>query len=251
MIIEEDFQSDGIKRVVIATCALGMGVNFPKVRYVVQYGPPLSVADFMQQAGRGGRDGKQAHSVTYYTKQQLSRCGKEVKIVIKSPECQRQALYDHFSDSVSPLSPSHLCCSSCQLQCACSSDGQSCNGVTEAFIEKHNEQEKLPTSGELTRALSPYDQNDLKLVLLELQSRFSAKSASFFDATASHGFTDQLVDDIVTNATRIFTFGYLQQNFSIYSTKHAMDVLEVVQELFEDIHLSIYLIYLKSCFFTS
>ena len=123
MIIKEDFQSDGIKRVVIATCALGMGVNFPKVRYVVQYGPPLSVADFIQQAGRGGRDGKQAHCVTYYTKQQLSRCGKEVKIVIKSPECQRQALYDHFSDSVSPLSPSHLCCSSCQLQCACSSDG--------------------------------------------------------------------------------------------------------------------------------
>ena len=123
MIIEEDFQSDGIKRVVIATCALGMGVNFPKVRYVVQYGPPLSVADFMQQAGRGGRDGKQAHCVTYYTKQKLSRSGKEVKIVIKSPECQRQALYDHFSDSVSPLSPSHLCCSSCQLQCVCSSDG--------------------------------------------------------------------------------------------------------------------------------
>ena len=108
-----------------------------------------------------------------------------------------------------------------------------------------------PLLESLTRALSPYDQNDLKLVLLELQSRFSAKSASFFDATASHGFTDQFVDDIVTNATRIFTFGYLQQNFSIYSTKHAMDVLEVVQELFEDIHLSIYLIYLKSCFFTS
>lgn len=59
MIIEEDFQSDGLKRVVIASCALGMGINFPKVRYVVQYGPPLSVADFMQQAGRGGRDGKQ------------------------------------------------------------------------------------------------------------------------------------------------------------------------------------------------
>ena len=83
-------------------------------------------------------------------------------------------------------------------------------------------------------------------MLLELQSRFSAKSAPFFDATASHGFTDQLVDDIVKNATRIFTFGYLQQNFSIYSTKHAMDVLEVFQELFEDIHLSIYLIYLSN-----
>ena len=30
---------------VIATCALGMGINFPKVRYVVQYGPPMSIVD--------------------------------------------------------------------------------------------------------------------------------------------------------------------------------------------------------------
>lgn len=72
--IEEDFKSDGLKRVVIATCALGMGVNFPKVKYVVQYVPPTSVVDLMQEAGRGGRDGGQAHYVTYYTKRQLSRC---------------------------------------------------------------------------------------------------------------------------------------------------------------------------------
>ena len=45
----EDFKSDGLKRVVIATCALGMGVNFPKVKYVVQYVPPTSVVDFQQQ----------------------------------------------------------------------------------------------------------------------------------------------------------------------------------------------------------
>ena len=65
--IEEDFKSDGLKRVVIATCALGMGVNFPKVKYVVQYVPPTSVVDLMQEAGRGGRDGGQADWVTYYT----------------------------------------------------------------------------------------------------------------------------------------------------------------------------------------
>ena len=38
--IESDFKLDGMKRVVIATCALGMGINLPKVQYVVQYGPP-------------------------------------------------------------------------------------------------------------------------------------------------------------------------------------------------------------------
>lgn len=82
--IEDDFKLNGIKRVVIATCALGMGINFPKVHYVVQYGPPTSIVDLIQQAGRGGRDGSQAHCVTYFTKRQLSSCGKEVK----SEECQ-------------------------------------------------------------------------------------------------------------------------------------------------------------------
>ena len=68
MAIGEDFKSDGLKRVVIATCVLGIGINFCKVRYVVQYGPPTSIVDLMQQAGRGGREGSQAYCITYYTK---------------------------------------------------------------------------------------------------------------------------------------------------------------------------------------
>ena len=114
--IEDDFQTNGQKRVVITTCALGMGVNFPNVRYVIQYGPPTSIVDLMQQAGRGGRNGDHAHCVTYFTKRQLSRWGKEVKAVLKADKCQRQALYKYFSDSVSSLAPGHLCCSNCQWE---------------------------------------------------------------------------------------------------------------------------------------
>jgi len=39
---EEDFKRNGLKRVVIATCALGMGVNFPHVRFVV-HPPPRTL----------------------------------------------------------------------------------------------------------------------------------------------------------------------------------------------------------------
>lgn len=236
--IEDDFKSDGIQRVVIATCALGMGINFPQVRYVVQYGPPPSIVDLMQQAGRGGRDGSQAHCVAYFTKRQLSRCGKEVKSVVKSEECQRQALYRHFSDSVTPLYPGHLCCSNCRIQCTCGPGDDKCEGIVELFMkeaDKPEESHNVPVT-ENTRTLTPEDKNDLKLALLELQSRFSGSDhATFLDPTASHGFTEQLVNDIVKNAASIFTFDHLQHKFSIYSTQHIMDVLEVFQELFEDI----------------
>ena len=70
--IEDYFKLNGIKRVLIATCALGTGINFPRVHCVVQYSPPISIIDLMQQADRGGQDGSQAHCVTYFTKRQLS-----------------------------------------------------------------------------------------------------------------------------------------------------------------------------------
>ena len=237
MAIEEDFKSDGLKRVVIATCALGMGINFPKVRYVVQYGPPMSIIDLMQQAGRGGRDGSQAHCVTYYTNRQLSRCSKDVKSVVKADKCQREVLYSHFSDSISSLSPGHLCCSICRLQCQCSGAGSNtCDGVTELFMVTADDQDQiLANVSEKSRTLTDVDKNDLRLALVELKFQLSVKSGSFFDPTSSHGFTEQLVDDIVKDASNIFSFEYLQDHFSMYSTQYVADVLEVFQELFEDI----------------
>ena len=212
-----------------------MGINFPRVRYVVQYGPPTSIVDLMQQAGRGGRDGTQAHCVTYFTKCQLARCGKEVKSVVKSGECQRQALYSFFSDSVSPLCPGHLCCSICRQQCKCNTTDDKCNGILEVFATEPDEQEELPAS-EKTRKMTSTDTNDLLLALQELQTQYSASGAlTIFEPTLSHGFNGQLINDLVKNAANIFSFDYLQNHFSVYSTKHVMDVLEVFQELFEDI----------------
>ena len=43
-------------RVVIATIVLGMGMNFPDVRRVVNYETPNSLEQYVQQCGRAGRD---------------------------------------------------------------------------------------------------------------------------------------------------------------------------------------------------
>ena len=49
--------------VVVCTCAFGMGVDKPDVRYVVNYNLPLSVEDFYPDAGRAGRDGLPSESI--------------------------------------------------------------------------------------------------------------------------------------------------------------------------------------------
>ena len=46
---------------------------------------------------------------------------------------------------------------------------------------------------------------------------------------------NKLVNDIVKDATNIFSFEYLQKNFSLYSTRHVLDVFDVFQKMFEDI----------------
>jgi len=50
-------------RVLVATCAYGMGVDKKDIRSVVHFGPPRSVEAYLQEAGRAGRDGAPAWAV--------------------------------------------------------------------------------------------------------------------------------------------------------------------------------------------
>ena len=65
--VMKSFKKDqGIIRVVIATSASSMGVNFPDVKYIIHAGPARSQVDHIQKAGRAGRNREKAHDVTIF-----------------------------------------------------------------------------------------------------------------------------------------------------------------------------------------
>jgi superfamily II DNA/RNA helicase len=57
------FWSSGRNPVMIATSAFGLGINFPSVRLVVNFGLPYNLDEYVQQIGRCGRDGRASHAM--------------------------------------------------------------------------------------------------------------------------------------------------------------------------------------------
>jgi superfamily II DNA helicase RecQ len=64
----------GTVKILVATSALGLGIDYGHVRFVIHQGQSRSLIDFSQESGRAGRDGKEAHSVIFTSKEMRAKC---------------------------------------------------------------------------------------------------------------------------------------------------------------------------------
>jgi ATP-dependent DNA helicase RecQ len=77
--VQESWAS-GQTEVVVATVAFGMGIDKPDVRYIIHFNPATSLENYVQEAGRAGRDGLPAQCIMLYSsgdKANLSRWLRE------------------------------------------------------------------------------------------------------------------------------------------------------------------------------
>lgn len=148
-------------RVVISSSALSMGVNFPNIRYIINFGPAQNLLDQHQEFGRAGRAGNQSLALILYHGNQLSHCEQTVKDFVRNG-CLRVVVYKPFDESIKPGALPHNCCSYCTSICKCS--GNKCNAEALPFEVPSKSTPEI----KLTRSVTE-DKEDLTRALKEIQ----------------------------------------------------------------------------------
>ena len=120
--ILQSFQNvNGHCRVLFATIAFGMGINIPDIHRVIHFGPSRDIEEYVQESGRGGRDGTQCYAMLYiFSGCTRGNISEEMKAYCKNSDiCRRKFLFQYFPGSYNGPHVLHDCCDVCQSLCQC------------------------------------------------------------------------------------------------------------------------------------
>jgi superfamily II DNA helicase RecQ len=100
--IIDDWRTTG--GIIVATNALGLGLDIPDVRLVIHAGAPYAMRDYCQESGRAGRDREPCRAIIYFCRRtsnghRQSDKGAQVSEYLSGLECRRTVI-DKVMDGV-------------------------------------------------------------------------------------------------------------------------------------------------------
>lgn len=126
------FTTESHLRIVIATVAFGMGVDFPDIRQVIHINAPDDVESYIQETGRAGRDGLPSLALLLHGKGSSHHLTKNIKDYVKNRDiCRRDILFgDTDNYKHEDLGKMCLCCDVCMKNCDCGA----CDSKHNSFV---------------------------------------------------------------------------------------------------------------------
>lgn len=232
----------GKVRIIIATNALGMGVDIKGLHRIINYGPPSDIESYLQEVGRAGRDGKQSEALLVFHGQQLRHCTPEMLEYLKSTSCRRSKLLELFDKgTVSSQSFSrekHRCCDVCALKCTCES--VDCPDIHDSMNSLKLKSTDTTTSQNL-RPVSTEQKQKLKDLLRECQKEMREEifrsNPKLFYANVDNVtcFSNQLIENAVSKCDSLFSVEDILEKLSVWKVDHAHKIYSCLCNVFPDL----------------
>ncbi len=233
-VMEQFGDSTGYLRILIATIAYGMGVNCKSVTRIIHFGPSKTIEAYIQESGRGGRDGEKCVAILLFNGITLRVANDEMKEYVRdtSLTCRRTALFRHFEGSPRCRPLGHNCCDNCAKSCKCK-DG-------DCDVNLHLTVQETRHSYQKRRTITEEDKGKLhrKLCLMHkniLMTKSSSPSDHVGFPTSLMQFGKSQIQEIMENCTVLFTVSDIMEYVNVWQRKHAISVLNILHDVFGDI----------------
>ncbi len=248
-ILQSMAKPDGSIRLLIATIAYGMGIDWKNVSTIIHYGPSYNLETYMQESGRAGRSNSvTCKSVILYSSLMMRHCSDEIKNYVReSSKCRRKMLMENFDADLSktPLTGDlHQCCDICQKKCKCR--GDYCDFV---FFIAHSIDNQDTSNQETSRArevtsaqrtLLRQKLGYLKVALNEYYLRKAKNIPMFTPANLSGRFGDTEMEETLNNCEKILTVADIFKFVNIWHLNVANEILFAFSKVFDNVDVPDY-----------
>lgn len=235
--IRHDMTMDGDIRVLICTNAAGMGVNFVDVHNIIHYNLPRQMDTFVQQMGRAGRDGQISDELIMYKnhKSHLKKVENElVRLAKDDTKCKHEILCGAYLITHKNIVPAHNCCDVCAKKCSCGNE--QCPRVHDALTAYTAETDS--SDEEMERYVSDEDKKLINEKLMSYKFTLTSSAAGvIIDSDVLHGFTNEIVVQIVQRCNSIFTPEDVMSKFPIWSFNTAVEICNIICDVLGDTNM--------------